>query len=81
MMIERWHTGHSLGTGVLGGLLLSRHGWTLVSGGFAVGLVLGLFASSVRRFLTGAVAWAGGRLLRPAADSALREWEDRRQPW
>lgn len=81
-MIARWHTGHSLGAGVLGGLLLASHTVTLISVAFAAGVAVGLAWFSVRRVLGRAGRWAGGRLLRPAADSALRDWEHRRRdPW
>ena len=43
MLFRRWHNGHSLGAGVLGGLLLAEHAWTVAVLAFALGLTAGLF--------------------------------------
>jgi len=37
-----WHTGHSLGAGVVGGLLLSGHAWTVALLAFVLGVTVGL---------------------------------------
>lgn len=80
-MISRWHTGHSLGAGVLGGLLLASHTVTLMSAAFTAGLTVGLLAAQVRRLVGAAGRWASGRCQTPGAAGALRDWERRRQPW
>jgi hypothetical protein len=38
--VKRWHHGHSIGTGVLIGTLLTRHPFLLFGGGVAVGVAL-----------------------------------------
>lgn len=48
MIFRRWEHGHSLGAGVLGGLLLAQHTWTIAVLAFAGGLVAGSFAHLLR---------------------------------
>lgn len=40
-MFRRYHHGHSVGLGVLVGLLLTRHGFALACTSLAVGVILG----------------------------------------
>jgi hypothetical protein len=47
--MRKWHHGHSLGSGVLGGLLLSTHGWLV--------LALGLVAGWLARDLYSSMRW------------------------
>ena len=46
--MSRWHTGHSLAAGVLGGLLLASHTWTVAVLAFTLGLLAGLTATLLR---------------------------------
>jgi hypothetical protein len=48
VMFRRWGTGHNLGAGVLGGLLLSHHAWTVALIAFTLGLAVGSFAHLLR---------------------------------
>lgn len=40
-MLRRYHHGHSIGVGVLVGLLLTRHGFALACCSLAIGVLLG----------------------------------------
>jgi hypothetical protein len=58
-MRHPWGTGHSLGAGVLGGLLLASHVWTIAVVAFVLGVTVGLGwrllaagGEAVRRFTT-----------------------------
>lgn len=42
-MFRTWHHGHSIGVGVLGGLLLSQRTWALALGCLLLGLMVGRF--------------------------------------
>lgn len=64
MIFRRWSHGHNIGTGVLGGLLLSEHGWTVAVLAFTLGLVAGSFAHLLRGL--------GERLRRPKTFDARR---------
>jgi len=44
--MKRWHNGHSLGAGVLGGVLMSSHAWLLVVVGIAIGITLAYMRQS-----------------------------------
>lgn len=65
----KWHHGHSIGTGVAVGLLLSQHGWTIAVlafvGGLAVGRGWGLIVSTFRT----AARWYAGKA---SSSSSLR---------
>lgn len=41
--MSRWHQGHSLAAGVVGGLILAQHVWTIGAGCFIAGLAVGRF--------------------------------------
>lgn len=65
-MLRRWHHGHSLGAGVLGGLLLAGHPWTVAVAAFLAGLAVGRFLALG--------AWAAAAL----RDRVLTAKRDRR---
>jgi hypothetical protein len=76
--MRKWSHGHSIGVGVLGGILLTSHSWLLVAGG----LVVGWFA----RELYSAAKWTAHavaeRVERPRAKPTSKaaksyDWTDR----
>ena len=42
-MFRTWHHGHSIGVGVLGGLLLTQHAWLIAIGCLTIGFLIGRF--------------------------------------
>lgn len=54
----RWHHGHSLGSGVVGGLLLAGQPALMIFLGIGIGLALARIGAVVR--------WIGARLARQA---------------
>lgn len=65
MIFRRWNHGHSTGTGVVIGILLTRHSWLLV----VLGLVAGFVARDLYMAARWVARWFAHRKLR--AESAL----------
>jgi hypothetical protein len=45
--VKRWSHGHSIGTGVVGGLLVARHVFLIFGAGLVVGVALSWLAGLV----------------------------------
>jgi hypothetical protein len=76
-MLRSWHTGHSLAAGVLGGLLLASHVWTVALVAFLLGFTAGLVALLTVRAAVAVRAWGTGRARFAARPSRYPEWP----PW
>jgi hypothetical protein len=55
--MKRWHHGHSIGTGLLMGMLLTRHPFLLFGGGVAVGVALAYVRQSAAWFAQKVQHW------------------------
>lgn len=76
-MFRRWHTGHSLAAGVLGGLLLSQHAWTVA----VIAFVLGLVAGSALHLTRWAAAALREKVMHARRDRKLSKPRPVAAPW
>jgi hypothetical protein len=68
-MIRRWHHGHSLGSGVLVGLIIARRPELVFAAGFAAGILL-MYARTVAHWLAVVLEDSRRRFIRRVAKTA-----------
>lgn len=85
MIFRRWEHGHSLAAGVLGGLLLATHVWTVAALAFLLGLTAGLALHAL--YHAGALLAERRRRLRRGLHGLRRDlartapFDRERDPW
>lgn len=87
MIFRRWEHGHSLAAGVLGGLLLATHVWTVAALAFGLGLAAGLALHAL--YQAGALLAERRRRLRRGLHGLRRDlaritpppFDRERDPW